>query len=264
MDVVEVGGLRIAYERVGAGPAVVLLHGYVADGRTTWRWQLDGLSDEFTVVAWDAPGTGDRPIHQKGSVQPAMPTAWRNSSTHSGSITPASWACRSAASSRWRCMTGIPPSRRRWFWRPPTPAGPVPCPPDVAEARLQQALVLADLSPTEFVDTLLPTMFAPATAPDTVAAFRASMLEFHPVGFRAMARAAAENLRHVLPRVAVPTLLVYGEKDVRAGLSVARDLEAAISGARLVVLPGAGHLCNMEAPDEFNDAVRRFLHDTVT
>ena len=107
-------------------------------------------------------------------------------------------------------------------------------------------------------------MFATATAPDTVAAFRASMLEFHPVGFRAMARAAAENLRHVLPRVAVPTLLVYGEKDVRADLSVARDLEAAISGARLVVLPGAGHLCNMEASDEVNDAVRRFLHDTVT
>jgi hypothetical protein len=37
MDMVEVDGLRIAYERVGAGPALVLLHGYVADGQTTWQ-----------------------------------------------------------------------------------------------------------------------------------------------------------------------------------------------------------------------------------
>lgn len=58
MEMVEVDGLQIAYERVGSGPALVLLHGYVGDGQTTWRRQLDGLSDEFTVVAWDAPGAG--------------------------------------------------------------------------------------------------------------------------------------------------------------------------------------------------------------
>jgi pimeloyl-ACP methyl ester carboxylesterase len=59
-------------------------------------------------------------------------------------------------------------------------------------------------------------------------------------------------------------LLVYGEHDIRAPLPVAWDLEAAITGARLVVLPGVGHLCNLEAPDEFNGAVRTFLHDTIT
>ena len=58
METVEVDGLQIGYERAGAGPALVLLHGYVGDGPTTWRGQLDALSDEFTVVAWDAPGAG--------------------------------------------------------------------------------------------------------------------------------------------------------------------------------------------------------------
>ena len=58
MDVTDVDGLRIAYERGGAGPALVLLHGYVGDGPTTWRPQVEGLGDEFTVVAWDAPGAG--------------------------------------------------------------------------------------------------------------------------------------------------------------------------------------------------------------
>jgi pimeloyl-ACP methyl ester carboxylesterase len=43
---------------------------------------------------------------------------------------------------------------------------------------------------------------------------------------------------------------------------VAEALQAAISGSRLVVLPDAGHLCNIEAPDEFNVAVRDFLHNS--
>ena len=58
MDVVDVAGLEIAYERAGSGPALVLLHGYVGDGPTTWRFQLNALSEEFTVIAWDAPGSG--------------------------------------------------------------------------------------------------------------------------------------------------------------------------------------------------------------
>ena len=78
---------------------------------------------------------------------------------------------------------------------------------------------------------LLPTMFSQATEPEAVDAFGASMRAFHPTGFRAMARASAENLRETLPHVNVPTLLVYGDSDVRAGLTVAEDLHAAISGS---------------------------------
>ena len=55
---VEVGGLTIAYERGGTGPPVALAHGFVGDARSTWDSQIEGLADEFTVIAWDAPGAG--------------------------------------------------------------------------------------------------------------------------------------------------------------------------------------------------------------
>ena len=58
MDSVDVDGLRVAYKRVGQGPPVVLLHGYVGDGPAAWQPQLDALADELTLVAWDAPGAG--------------------------------------------------------------------------------------------------------------------------------------------------------------------------------------------------------------
>ena len=57
MKHVQVSDVRIAYRRAGAGPALVLLHGGMEDSRV-WARQLDGLADELTVLAWDAPGCG--------------------------------------------------------------------------------------------------------------------------------------------------------------------------------------------------------------
>lgn len=259
MEMAEVDGLRIAYERAGSGPALVLLHGYVADGPTTWQQQLDDLCDEFTVVAWDAPGAGGSsdPPESLGMTGYADCLAGFVGALR---LTTPSVLGLSFGGALALSLHDRHPSIPRTLLLASAYAGwGGSLPAEVAEARLRQALVLADLPREEFVNALLPTMFTPAAAADAVAAFRVSMLEFHPVGFRAMARASAEDLRHTLPQVSVPTLLVYGEKDVRAGLPVARDLEAAIAGASLVVLPETGHVCNIEAPAEFDRAVRAFL-----
>ena len=262
MDMVEVDGLQIAYERVGRGPALVLLHGYVGDGPTTWRRQLDGLCDEFTVVAWDAPGAGrsSDPPERFGLDGYAdclagflgklgLDTACVVGLSFGGIVALALQRRHAASSS----ALVLASAYAGW-------AGSLP--PEVGEQRLRQALALADGSPDSFVAALLPTIFSKAMQRETVDDFRRSMRAFHPRGFRAMARASAEDVRDVLPHIEVPTLLVYGNRDVRAPLTVAEALQAAISGSRLVVLPDAGHVCNVEAPDEFNLAVRTFLHDT--
>jgi pimeloyl-ACP methyl ester carboxylesterase len=261
MEQVEVEGLRIAYERAGAGPPLVLLHGYVGDGPSLWRRQLDELCDQFTVVAWDAPGAGgsaDPPesfgmagyadclagfIKQLGLERPHVAGL-----SFGGALALALYGRHPAVPATLILASAYA------GWGGSLPA-------DVVDQRLQQALRLSELSPEELVETLLPTMFSQSVPPETVEASRASMLGFHPVGLRAMARASAEDLRGVLPQVKVPTLLVYGDRDVRAPLTVAEDLQAAIPGSTLVVLPGAGHACNMEAPEEFNRVVRAFLRD---
>ena len=69
---------------------------------------------------------------------------------------------------------------------------------------------------------------------------------------------AEADQRDLLPRIAVPTLLIWGELDARSTLSVARQFEQAIPDAKLVVIPGAGHVSNLEQPEAFNDAVREF------
>jgi pimeloyl-ACP methyl ester carboxylesterase len=110
------------------------------------------------------------------------------------------------------------------------------------------------------VAELLPTMFADSAPAELVEEFAESMREFHPAGLRANSRAFAEaDLRDVLPDVSVPTLILHGDRDVRAPRHVARDLHAKIPGSRLVTIPGAGHVCNVDAPERFNRELRAFL-----
>ena len=261
MAFIDVNGLRIAYERRGSGPPLVLLHGYVGDGLATWRPQLDDLADAFTVVAWDAPGAGrsadppyDFGIDGYASCLAAFLDRLRLGRAivvglSFGGIVALALQRRHAD----RCRALVLASAYAGW------AGSLPT--EVAEQRLRQALDLAESSPAAFSSALLPTMFHRTMTPETVEAFRLSLEAFHPPGFRGMARASAENLRDVLPRVAVPTLLVYGDADVRAARPVREDLHASIAGSRLVVLPGVGHVCNLESPGAFNAAVRAFVRD---
>jgi pimeloyl-ACP methyl ester carboxylesterase len=259
METTEVHGQRIAFTRAGSGPALVLLHGYVADGPTTWRPQIEAMSDRFTVVAWDAPGAG-------GSADPPELLGMAGyADLLAGLVASLGLERPHVAGLSFGGALAIELARRH----PDVPRSLVlasayagwggSLPADVCEQRLHQALTLAGLSPDEFTAALLPTMFSPGTSQQTVAEFGASMRAFHPVGFRAMARASAEDLRDALPHVRVPTLLLCGDQDVRAPLSVARHLHSAIPGSHLVVLRCAGHLCNIESPDAFNAAVRDFL-----
>jgi pimeloyl-ACP methyl ester carboxylesterase len=85
------------------------------------------------------------------------------------------------------------------------------------------------------------------------------------------ARGIAHTAREVLARrptiyqleprlraLRVPTLLVVGEHDEPC-LTTHRFMADAIAGAEHVVMPGVGHLTNLEAPAVFNAAVSRFL-----
>ena len=62
-----------------------------------------------------------------------------------------------------------------------------------------------------------------------------------------------------LANIHVPTLIIVGELDTPDFHAIATTLERGIPGATKVMLPGVGHLGNLEAPDRFNEIVMEFL-----
>jgi pimeloyl-ACP methyl ester carboxylesterase len=259
VEQVDIKGLRIAYERAGEGPPLLLLQGFVGDARSTWRRQIDDLSDEFTVVAWDVPGAG------RSSDPPESFRLPDYADTLAGFLDTLGLGRVHLVGLSFGGALAL-----EFYRRFPTTVmslvlagayagwlGSLPS--ETAEKRLEQSLRASQLPPTEFMATMLPTMFSTAALNDELDEFAASLTEFHPAGFRAMALACAADLRDVLPQVDVPTLLLYGDEDVRAPLSVGHALHAAIPNSKLVVMPGVGHVSSVEAAEQFNLEVRRFL-----
>jgi sigma-B regulation protein RsbQ len=69
---------------------------------------------------------------------------------------------------------------------------------------------------------------------------------------------AGLDLRESLGKIAIPVLLLHGERDVVAPPEIGRYLEERIPQSRLEVIPGAGHLPHMTAPARVADAIARF------
>jgi pimeloyl-ACP methyl ester carboxylesterase len=259
VETAQIEGLRVAFERTGRGPPVVLLHGYVGDGATTWRRQLEGLANDFTIVAWDAPGAGRSADPPETFGMAGYADCLAAFVAELGLDRPHLVGLSFGGALAIELSRRHPAIARTLVLASAYAGWSGSLPPGVAERRLRQAEALSELTGDEFVQSLLPTMFSDTVSRETIVEFRESMLRFHPSGFRAMARASAEDLRDALPHIEVPTLLIHGDNDARAPLAVARHLHGAIRGSTLVVLAGVGHICNVEAADRFNATVRRFL-----
>jgi 3-oxoadipate enol-lactonase len=63
----------------------------------------------------------------------------------------------------------------------------------------------------------------------------------------------------VLEALRVPAVVVVGEEDALTPVEESRKMAAVIPGARLEILPGAGHLSNLEQPARFNTVLAQFL-----
>jgi pimeloyl-ACP methyl ester carboxylesterase len=108
-------------------------------------------------------------------------------------------------------------------------------------------------------DPTLPGLFANDPPAEFVPLMEEMAADVRPESMRTALLVMAEaDQRDLLPRIAAPTLLIWGELDARSPLTVARQFEEVIPDARLVVIPGAGHVSNLEQPELFNDAVREF------
>jgi 3-oxoadipate enol-lactonase len=70
------------------------------------------------------------------------------------------------------------------------------------------------------------------------------------------------DARPLLPEIDVPTTVIVGSADTLTPPAMSEAMVDAIPGADLVVLDGAGHLSNLEAPDGFTAALRAVLQRT--
>ncbi len=131
--------------------------------------------------------------------------------------------------------------------------------PSRASAMLTRVTELEHLGPEQFAARRAGRLVSPHAEDAVAVRVRQQMARVRVPGYRAAAEFMARtDTSDLLPRIAAPTLVVVGEDDVVTGVPESRLLAEQIPGARLTIIPRAGHAAITERPDEFTDAVTAF------
>ena len=217
MDRVNVGGLGIAFRRAGTGPPLLLLHGAFSDHRE-WGRQWDAFTAEFTVLAWDAPGCGesdDLPNEPFGLDRWADTLAGflqvlNVDQTHVLGLSLGSVLALGLHDRHPACTRSLVLASAYAGW-----AGLL----SQVQQRIRQTLRDLERPPEDVPRDLVATLFPPDAPPVLVDEQILIITRARPQTTRAMIRDLGPvDLRPALPRLTVPTLLLYGDADVRAPL----------------------------------------------
>lgn len=257
MQRISAHGVEIAFARVGAGPPLVFVHGATADSRL-WQPQLEGLGDEFTVVAWDEPGAGRSsdvpPDFTLEDYAGCLAAVIEELDLGPAYVAGLSWGGTIALAlyrDRPELVSSLVLADTYAGWK-----GSLP--PEEVDARVTGLEQMLAASAASF-DPTLPGLFAGDPPRHAVGLLEAMGRDIRRESMRtSLMIMARTDLSDLLPQIDVPTLLIWGEFDARSPLYVAEQFERAIPHAELTVLPGAGHVSNLERPEAFNAAVRRF------
>jgi 3-oxoadipate enol-lactonase len=260
MPFATVQGIRLVYDLRGRGIPVLWIHGFPL-GRWLWDPQVEALGDVARSIAVDLRGFG-------GSSAPEGPYTMETYAEDLRGLLDLLGIDRVVLAGL--SMGGYVsfafyaayPERVRGLILADTRHQA-----DTPEARANRYALIERIrqeGTAAAVEAFLPRLLGATTRrehPDRVERLRRKMMTNPAAGLIGALQAMAErpDRTELLPRIQVPTLVIVGEEDEVTPPEVARQMAEAIPNARLVVLPSAGHLANVEAPEAFNEAVRTFL-----
>ena len=256
--IARVGEIQIAYDDAGTGTPIVLIHGF-PHNRTLWASQLRGLAPRFRCIAPDLRGFGDSDVQGPYSMDQyaddiaglldalAIERAIVAGVSMGGYIAFALWRRH-----RERVLAFV-----LAHTRPGADAEP-------NRSKRRELIALArTLGPSAVADAMVDDMVGRTTRqrhPELVHAVHVMLASAPVAGIVGALEAMMErpDSTPTLSTIDVPTLIIAGEEDVLAPLRGAEAMHRAIAGSRLEVIPGAGHVSNIERPAAFNAVVSGF------
>lgn len=256
-DRLSVNGVTLAVEQRGSGPAVLFVHGFPLD-RGIWQHQVDTLTG-FRRIAPDLRGMG----------QSDAPDLGYSMSTYAEDLL----AMLDALGETQVVVCGQSLGGyiafefvRRWRER----VRGLILVDTRAEAdstdgrRARDALIgrVRELGAVAAAEAMLPRFFTPQVSPEIIERIRGTIMRTPVpgiVGALSAMRERPDSTPLLETLTGIPTLVLVGGEDVITPPAIAQSMAAAIPGARLMEIPGAGHLPCVEQPVPTTRAILKFL-----
>jgi pimeloyl-ACP methyl ester carboxylesterase len=265
----DAGDAAIYYEVTGNGAPVVLLHGYALNS-TMWEFQKPVLSSQYKVITVDLRGFGQSSCSGRWSsdimaedvadiiTELKLRDCVIVGFSMSGPVAFKMVLNNADKISKLVLVSSILPS-----------AGRAPKNIQTEEDNRElEALILH--GPEAWAEAmglrdgpLIGNTFR--RNPAAKAVWEAMLARHNADYLRCMMEARRQwpvpiDWRAKLPRIACPTLIIAGAQDARF-IDASKLMARVIPDARLEIVSGAGHMVNLERPDEFNRVLMDFLED---
>ncbi|MFN8504945.1 alpha/beta fold hydrolase [Kouleothrix sp.] len=252
-----VNGIALAYRDEGQGEPIVLVHAFPLSG-AMWEDQIDALATRFRVVAPDLRGFG---ASARGSGMASLDQAADDVAALLDhlQIERATLVGLSMGGYIAFAMLRRHRARIARLVLADTRAGA-----DSEEGRLgrEQSAQLAEQNGAGAIaEQMLPRLLSAGASAAVRDEVRKIVVANDRAGIAAAQRAMAArpDSNSLLATIDIPTLLIVGAADVLTPPDEARAMQRAIAHSTLVEIAGAGHLANIEAPDEFSAAIEAFI-----
>lgn len=256
MQRLSLDGRTLAYEDVGTGTPLLLLHGFPLSSQSFWP-QLDAPPAGFRLIVPDHRGFGGSSLGTGPSTMEALAAdalglldALGVGAAVVGGVSMGGYVSLALAR--------LDPGRVRGLLLIDTHPFA-----DDEPARARREAVASDVVKNGvggLVATMLPKLLAPECDEVVRARVEALMLRQDARAVAAASRGMAtrSDSKDLLARFAGPTLVVVGEHDVITPPEKAKAMADLVPGARLEIVPGAGHLPNLERPAHFKGLLEQF------
>lgn len=277
MSAIVLDGLRWEIRERGHGQPLLLLHGFTGRG-SGWGAHATAFARHFRVIVVDLPGHGrTRPSDPKRGLHPARVSVERTADdlamllARSGATPAHVLGYSLGARVALRLAIAHPVGVRRLVLE--SPSAGIAATEERAARRVADA-ALADRLERDGMETFVdswerqPIFAGHAALPAPSATrLRAERLSNRPAGLALSLRGAGqgsmEPLHDRLASVRMPTLVIAGALDP-IGLARAKMVAAGVPGARLEIVPGAGHMPHLESPARFRSLTLDFLQEEPT
>ena len=260
MTTTRIDDIQLAYDDVGVGHVVVLIHGYPFN-RSLWTEQTDALTSRFRVVTPDLRGFGESDSSEGPVTMNRMAQDVAELMDQLG-IEQAVIGGLSMGGYVALAFVKQFPSRVKALVLADTRAQA-----DTEEGkqtRHQQAEKALSEGMAGIADAMLPKLLTPDTVskrPEVVKRVRDMMLKTKPQGAASalLGMAERDDLSEFISTIRVPTMILVGREDALTPLADSEKMQSKIAPSRLVVIENAGHVSNLEQTEQFNFALIRFL-----
>jgi len=258
-DTVTVNGTHLYYERAGTGHPLVLIHGFTLNTQM-WEDQFAVFAQHYQTIRYDMRGAGrsalptEEPFTVVDDLRALLDALGVSRTFVLGLSLGGSVAIDFAMAypDRTSALVLVDPALHGWPW---------------SKAFSQSMRELEIVARTQGVEMarqrwLAHPFFLPARERPELAERLAQIVASYS-GWSWLQASPEQDadLTEVRPleRISAPTLLIMGVRDIEEFQAIASHISCSIPHLTKLVLPGVGHMANMEAPEAFNEVVLRFM-----